>query len=140
MSSQIDDQTVFSQLDMDVPENALVDDSTIADDATLDERVGKTLEEDDVGSFALQKLVSAYRDSPKACSRAVGVLAKVLLPVILEDNQDTLVQSYKDTIKHNPWLVKMLVDAYSEGMYGNIQRIGLLRQLDRLSAAANPFC
>ena len=124
MSSQIDDQTVYAQLDMDVPENALVEDGAIADDATLDKRVKKTLDEDDVSSSALRG-VRRYHSSPKRCSIAVSVLAKILLPVIFEDNKDSLVVKFKDTIKHNPWLVKMLMGAYKKGTYSNIRRIGL---------------
>ena len=137
MSSQIDDQTVFSQLDMDIPENALVGDSTLADDI-LDKDVHKELSNQ---TEAMRRYLASapflYRVNHENCSNAIYALASVLLPAIFKDNQ---VASYKDTIKRHPWLVKMLVDAYSEGMYGNIRRIGLLRQLDRLSAVANPFC
>ena len=146
VSSQIDDQTVFSQLDMPVPNNALVEDTTITDDTALDKRIRETLNKDGVGRSALMNSARGYRDSYEECSLAINVLAKVLLPAIFEDNQhpeehrDSLVASYEDTIKRHPWLVKMLVDAYSKGMYSNIRQIGLLRQLDRLSATANPFC
>ena len=140
MASRIDDQTVFSQLDMDIPEGAFVKDNTIADNAALDERVKKTLHEDPVVDSALELSAREYRNSGDKCSRAVGVLASVLLPAIFEDNQASLVASYKDTINRNPWLVKVLIDAYNKQKYDDIRRIGLLRQLDRLSTATNPSC
>ena len=129
MASQIDDQTVFSQLDMDVPENALVEDSTIADDI-LDKRVNKQLSNQKEGSRHHFKSMRHYRLDHGICSDVVYTLASALLPAIFEDNQaslvaDSLVANYLDTIKHNPWLVKMLIDAYTKGMYGNIRRIGL---------------
>ena len=139
--SQIDDQTVFSQLEMPVPDNALVEDTTIADNTTLDKRVRETLRgETDDRRFLLKDLED-YRVNHNRCSQAVHAFSSV--PAIFKDNQDSQdnrVSSYKDTIKHNPWLVKMLVDAHTKEMYGNIRRIGLLRQSDNLSAANNPSC
>lgn len=123
MSSQIDDQTVFSQLDMPVPEDALVEDDTIADNATLDERVRNELKTDDRRRYL--GIARHYHSDLESCTDTVHAFASVLLPAIFEDNQHSLVASYKDTIKHNPWLIKMLVDAYNEGTYGNIRRIGL---------------
>ena len=61
-------------------------------------------------------LVSApflYRVNHENCSNAIYALASVLLLAIFKDNQ---VVSYEDTIKRHPWLVKMLVNAYSNGM------------------------
>ena len=121
--SQIDDQTVFSQLEMPVPDNALVEDTTITDNTTLDERVRETLcGKTDDRPFLLKDLED-YRVNHNRCSRAVHAFTSVLLPAIFKDNQDSQdnrVSRYKDTIKHNPWLVKMLVDAHTKGMYGNI--------------------
>ena len=115
---------------MDVLENALVDDSTIADDI-LDKRVNKQLSDH---SRRHLRSIRHYRLDQGVCSDAIYTLASELLPVIFEDNQ---VASYEDTIKRNPWLVKLLIDAYNKQTYGNIQRVGLLRQLDRLSPALN---
>jgi hypothetical protein len=133
MSSQIDDQTVFSQLDMDVPQDALVEDDTIADDI-LDKDVNIELtNQTENNRRLLRSAARYYRVDHESCSDAVQALASVLLPAILEDKQHTkdhqssLVANYKDTIKHNPWLVKVLVDAYNKQTYGNIRRIGLLR-------------
>jgi hypothetical protein len=130
MSSQIDDQTVFSQLDMPLPGNALVEDTTI-DDTTLDKRVKQILH-DEIRDRRdlLQYTTEEYRVNHTKCSRAVRALASVLLPAIFEeqhteDCQASLVASYEDTMKHNPWLVKMLIDACTKEMYGNIRRIGL---------------
>jgi len=113
---------VFSQ---PVPDNALVEDTTITDDTTLDKRVKETLRENSIGRGALKNSAREYHGSCDECSDAVDVLATVLLPAILEDNQASLVASYKDTIKHNPWLVRMPVDACTKETYGNIRRIGL---------------
>ena len=113
MSSQIDDQTVYSQLNMPVPDNALVEDTTITDDTALDKRVRETLDKDGVGRSALKFSAREYRDSYEECSFAINVLAKVLLPAIFEDNQhpeehrDSLIASYEYTIKRHPWLVKI---------------------------------
>ena len=123
MSSQIDDQTVFSQLDMDVPEDALVGDDT--NNTVLDERIKETLRKNSNGRIVLKTLAREYRASCDDCSDAVHALATILLPTIFEDNQDSLVESYKDAIKHNPWLVGMLLNAFEKGTYSNIRRIGL---------------
>ena len=119
---------------MDIPENAQVDDSTIADDI-LDEDVNKQLSnQTQTNRRYLASAPFLYRVNHENCSNAIYALASVLLPAIFKDNQ---VASYEDTIKRNPWLVKLLIDAYNKQMYGNIRRVGLLQQLDHLSPALN---
>jgi hypothetical protein len=56
---------------------------------------------------------------------AVELLASVLLPAIFNDSQDVSVQDYRDTIIRNPWLVKVLFNAFKNGQFHDVQRIGL---------------
>ena len=145
VEAKIDDETVFDKLLMDVPEGALVDNTETADDTALDMNVKDELSKlPEHSRLLLRMAIDTYQYTPMACSYAVSVLASILLPVIFKDKQHSLEERYKDTINSNPWLVKMLVNAYNAETYSDIRRIGLCRSwivsLPRLILPAHLRC
>ena len=130
VKAKMDGQTMFSQLHMATEDVFVdVDDTKIANDITLDKHVKdelSNLPRDrqhllDVAAFCYH----LAPDNPNANSNAVYPLASSLLPAIFKGNQQSLVARYEDIIKSDLSLVKMLMDAYKNGTYGNIRRIGL---------------
>ena len=78
-------QDVQRNLDMRVPDDAMVEDTTIDDD-TADADVAKTLNSDS------EYLDLTSRHYHSNCSRAISELAGTLLPAIFPDNQHDLTE------------------------------------------------
>ena len=123
-------QDVQRNLDMRVPDDAMVEDTTIDDD-TADAGVAKILNSNPL-EFEVFDLTSRHYHSDHkraidelTCSRAIDELARTLLPAIFPDNQHHLTEDYKATLHRNPWLIKMLFNAYKARKYHDIRRIGL---------------
>ena len=117
-------QDVQRNLDMHVPDDAMVEDTTIDDD-TADADVAKILNSDPLNFEVFDLTSRRYHSDHKTCSRAIDELACTLLPAIFPDNQHHLTEDYKATLHRNPWLIKMLFNAYKARKYHDIRRIGL---------------
>ena len=106
-----------------------VDDTKIANDIILDRFVKNELSNLPGNNYNYLDITARlYYHSPNdpvVNSDAVYPLASILLPAIFKGNQHSLVARYEDIIKSDLSLVKMLMDAYKNGTYGNIRRIGL---------------
>ena len=124
VKAKFDHTTVPLELSvhMCVPEDAMVDD-TMLDDDTMDADVVKTL--NTVSTHFLQFISQFYDSDNDNCLRAIDVLATNILPAIFPDDQHDLQEHYKTTLHRNPWLIKMLFNAYKAEKYHDIRRIGL---------------
>ena len=107
---------------MRVPEDAMVDDTTLDDD-TMDVDVVETLNTAPPHFFHFAS--EYYHLDDDACLWAIDVLATHMLPAIFPDDQHDLQEHYKTTLHRNPWLIKMLFNAYKAEKYHDIRRIGL---------------
>jgi len=118
-----DMQTVFSRLDMGVPDDAMVD--TEIDDNTVNTQVKRRLAEYPQESLKLlERAIRNVKVDEECCSDAIDELASVLLPAVFDHGRnDNRVSSYKDIIKCNPWLIKMLIDAHKSEKYHVIRRL-----------------
>ena len=130
VKAKMDGQTMFSQLHTATEDVFVdVDDTKIANDIVLDRHVKNELSNLPGDSYNyLDMTAFCYHlapDNPNVYSNAVTPLASILLPAIFKGNQHSLVARYEDIIKSDLSLVKMLMDAYKNGTYGNIRRIGL---------------
>ena len=130
VKAKMDGQTMFSQLHMATEDVFVdVDDTKIANDIILDRHVKNELSNLPRNHQHLLNVTArSYYQTPNdpiVNSNAVYPLASILLPVIFKGNQHSLVVRYEDIIKSELSLVKMLMDAYKNGMYSNIRRIGL---------------
>ena len=130
VKAKMDGQTMFSQLHMATEDVFVdVDDTKIANDIILDRFVKNELSNLPGNNYNYLDITARlYYHSPNdpvVNSDAVYPLASILLPAIFKGNQHSLVARYEDIIKSDLSLVKMLMDAYKNGTYGNIRRIGL---------------
>jgi hypothetical protein len=108
--------SVFSQLDMLVPEDAVADDNWI-DAAALECKA------DSLVLSIVDYFTHRYSHDEKICEVAVHTLAAVLLPFIFRDHKDGQSVNYTDIINRNPWLVRMLFTAHESGQYKDIRRL-----------------
>jgi hypothetical protein len=118
-----DMQTVLFKLDMDVPNDAMVD--TQIDDDTVNTQVKHRLAKYPQSEIDWLDLAT---DNPKrnekSCSLAINALASVLLPATFDHSKDDdRVSLYKHIIKRNPWLIKKLFGAYESKEYHVIRRL-----------------
>ncbi|KAI0300392.1 hypothetical protein BC826DRAFT_675902 [Russula brevipes] len=120
-----DMQTVLSQIDMGVPNDAMVD--TEIDDDTVNTQVNHRLAESLPGFLNWLDIATDDAErNEKSCSHAIDALASVLLPAVFDHSRnDDRVFSYKDIIKSNPWLIKKLIGAHESKEYHVIRRLRL---------------
>jgi len=118
---------MLDQLNMAVPQDAMADHITntkhALDAHALNARVKKELSKR--LPRALEIYANSYHHSVEKCECAVDSLSSKLLPAIFYDSQDVSFQDYEDTIIRNPWLVKVLFDAFKNGQSHDVRRIGL---------------
>ena len=130
VKAKMDGQTMFSQLHMATEDVFVdVDDTKIANDIILDRHVKNELSNLPTDRHRLLDMTARYYyqfpNDSVVNSDAFYPLASILLPAIFKGNQHSLVARYEDIIKSDLSLIKMLMDAYKNGTYGNIRRIGL---------------
>ena len=118
---------MLDQLNMAVPQDAMEDHITntkhALDAHALNARVKEELFKR--RTSLLEFFADSYHHSVVKCACAVELLAYILLPAIFYDSQDVSFQDYEDTIIRNPWLVKVLFDAFKNGQFHDVRRIGL---------------